>query len=136
MKPEAKWAAVLNLIGWFLILDSLLGLLICVLDMMTGHSVWVPWGGILCIFGGIGLLVRMDFWRKCLICYFWFCLGNFLLILLLLLLGKLGMPIAGGIGWRSVLMTIFYTGFLYLLYRREIKALFPPPPPNRRSANE
>jgi hypothetical protein len=131
MKPEAKWAAVLNLIGWFLILNSLLGLLISVLDMMTGHSVWVPWGDVLCIFGGIGLLVRMDFWRKCLICYFWFCLGLFLL----LFLGKLGMPIAGGIGWRSVLMAIFYAGFLYLLYRREIKALFPPPP-DRRSANE
>ncbi len=135
MKPEAKWAAVLNLIGWFLILNSLLGLLISVLDMMTGHSEPGIWGGFLCIFGGIGLLVRMDFWRKCLICYFWFCLGSFLLILLLLLLGKLGMPCAGGIGWRSVLITIVYAGFLYLLYRREIKALFPPPS-NRRSADE
>jgi len=132
MNPETKWAAVLNLVGWFLIVNSLLGLLISVLDMMTGHFGSVIWGDILCIFGGIGLLLRMNCWRKYLIFYFWFCLGLFLLFSL----RTLGIPVfSGRIGWRSVLMTIFYAGFLYLLYRREIKALFPPPP-NRRSTDE
>jgi len=131
MKSEKIWATVLNLIGWFLILNSLLGLLICVLDMMTGHFVLIPWGGILCIFGGIGLLFRMDFWRKCLICYFWYCLGCFLLLLFL----KFVISYSGRIGWRSVLMTILYAGCLCLLSLRKIKAQFPPPS-NRRSADE
>lgn len=139
MKPEAKWAAVLNLFAWFLIVDSLRGLLISVLDMMPLHSVLIMWGDFLCIFGGLGLLFRERFWRSCLVFYFWICLGFFFLENVLFFLNRVGifgwLHDSGQFRWRNVLVTVFYAGCLWLLSHRKIKALFPPPS-NRHSANE